>query len=283
MTVIANDFIAVHPYTTKVVTLSPGQRSDVLVTAKAGRSDSKYWIRSNISTICSDTKKPEALAGKLIPWKIYVIELANESFEVAYYDRADTNSIPHSTPWDIPDPGNCRNDPYTETVPLYSMTPTSNPGKTVTLVMDAGLNSGSKLVWYFNQSTYLPNVDDPLLLLANEANMCASTTYFCSCKLANASITSSYPENPQWNVYDMGESTSVRIIVINKTPAHHPMHLHGHNMFVLADGIGTWDGTVVNPANPQRRDTVQLVSCVATKTGICLEQSFLGKPHLSLL
>jgi FtsP/CotA-like multicopper oxidase with cupredoxin domain len=39
----------------------------------------------------------------------------------------------------------------------------------------------------------------------------------------------------------------------------HPIHLHGHNMFVLDVGEGTWDGTtVINPANPQRRD-VQLL------------------------
>ena len=25
-------------------------------------------------------------------------------------------------------------------------------------------------------------------------------------------------------------------------------------MFVLNEGVGTWDGTVVNPQNPQRRD-----------------------------
>ena len=37
------------------------------------------------------------------------------------------------------------------------------------------------------------------------------------------------------------------------------MHLHGHNMFVLSEGVGTWDGSsVVNGANPQRRD-VQLL------------------------
>ena len=29
-------------------------------------------------------------------------------------------------------------------------------------------------------------------------------------------------------------------------------------MFVLAEGPGTWDGTVTNPQNPQRRD-VQLL------------------------
>lgn len=36
------------------------------------------------------------------------------------------------------------------------------------------------------------------------------------------------------------------------------MHLHGHNIFVLAEGEGDWDGTIINPSNPQRRD-VQLV------------------------
>jgi hypothetical protein len=45
----------------------------------------------------------------------------------------------------------------------------------------------------------------------------------------------------------------------NPGPAAHPIHLHGHNMFVLNVGLGDWDGhTVVNPTNPQRRD-VQLV------------------------
>ena len=32
------------------------------------------------------------------------------------------------------------------------------------------------------------------------------------------------------------------------------MHMHGHNMWVLAEGQGQWDGTVTNPDNPQRRD-----------------------------
>lgn len=33
------------------------------------------------------------------------------------------------------------------------------------------------------------------------------------------------------------------------------MHLHGHQFWVLAEGTGTWDGTVTNGRNPQRRDT----------------------------
>lgn len=35
------------------------------------------------------------------------------------------------------------------------------------------------------------------------------------------------------------------------------MHLHGFNMYILSEGNGTWDGTIVRPSNPQRRDVIQ--------------------------
>lgn len=36
------------------------------------------------------------------------------------------------------------------------------------------------------------------------------------------------------------------------------MHLHGSDFYVLHEGPGTWDGTIVEPSNPMRRD-VQVV------------------------
>jgi multicopper oxidase len=47
----------------------------------------------------------------------------------------------------------------------------------------------------------------------------------------------------------------MRIIVYNTfVPVGHPMHLHGHEFQVLAEGFGSWDGTITNPSNPMRRD-----------------------------
>lgn len=89
---------------------------------------------------------------------------------MVYYDKADTNSKPTSIPWDIPDPGTCQNDPLADTIPLYSMTPSSHPA-TETLLVDATFDATGHLLWYMNQSSYIPNVDDPLLLLAEEGNM----------------------------------------------------------------------------------------------------------------
>lgn len=38
-----------------------------------------------------------------------------------------------------------------------------------------------------------------------------------------------------------------------------PMHLHGYEFYVVAEGEGRWDGsTIVRPENPQRRDTQML-------------------------
>jgi Multicopper oxidase len=64
------------PYTTEVVTLRIGQRTDVLVTATAGNSQSAWWMRSNISTACTEANTPNALAA-------------------IYYDKADTSKAPH--------------------------------------------------------------------------------------------------------------------------------------------------------------------------------------------
>lgn len=84
------------------------------------------------------------------------------------------------------------------------------------------------------------NYNDPILLLSNAGN-------------------NSYPDDPQWNVYNFENNTSIRIIFNNTLGfANHPMHLHGHNFYVLSVGPGPWDGTITNPSNPQRRDGQQI-------------------------
>jgi hypothetical protein len=36
------------------------------------------------------------------------------------------------------------------------------------------------------------------------------------------------------------------------------MHLHGFDMYVLNEGPGAWDGSIVRASNPQRRDVIQV-------------------------
>jgi hypothetical protein len=88
-------------------------------------------------------------------------------------------------------------------------------------------------------SSFRANYNQPILLLSNLGN-------------------NSYPDSPQWNVHNYGSNSSVRIHITNPGFLAHPIHLHGHNMFVINEGLGEWDGSVVNGGNPQRRD-VQIV------------------------
>ena len=68
MTVIANDFVPVQPYTTKVVTLGVGQRSDVLVKATSTSTDA-VWMRSDLDQGCFPlaVNQPHALAAIYYP------------------------------------------------------------------------------------------------------------------------------------------------------------------------------------------------------------------------
>ncbi|KAK3330655.1 multicopper like protein [Apodospora peruviana] len=154
-----------------------------------------------------------------------------------YYDKADTNKGPTSKPWNIPDPGTCANDDLDTTEPLFKM-PLPTASTTQTMAVELFKNASDVTLWKFDGVSMRANYDNPVLLLANKGNF-------------------SYPT--EWNVRNFYTNSSVRVIVNNKTPASHPMHLHGHNFYVLHEGAGTWDGTtIVRPTNPQRRD-VQLV------------------------
>ena len=90
MTIIANDFVPIQPYTTNVVTLGIGQRSDVIVEG-VGTPTSTYWMRSDLSPTCDLTNQPSALAA-------------------IYYENANTNAKPTTTatPYDDSKCGNVR-------------------------------------------------------------------------------------------------------------------------------------------------------------------------------
>jgi FtsP/CotA-like multicopper oxidase with cupredoxin domain len=222
MTVIANDFVPITPYSTNVVTLGIGQRTDILVEG-TGNINGAYWMRSNVSDVCAFSYQPQALAA-------------------IYYDHADTNAMPNSTPWPKTSQyDDCANDPLNTTIPLYPIAADLIPTVTQEIEFNHITNATGHQVWTVNEIGFHADYNDPILELANKGN-------------------DSYPYNPEWNVYNMGTNHTVRIVMHNNsTTTTHPMHLHGHNMFVLTEGDGYWDGvTITNIQNPQRRDVQQL-------------------------
>lgn len=216
MTVMANDFVPVQPYTTNVVTLGVGQRTDVIVRANLP-AGSSVFMRSLISSNCSS-------AGN-----------STEALAAIFYDGANTTLTPPSNATSIDD-SHCGNDNLNQTIPAYDFPSTSTPATTYQIDIVNKNNATGHSLWYMNNSTFRANYDHPILLLAKVGN-------------------TTYPYDPEWNVYNTGANGSVRVILNNTSPTSHPMHLHGHNFNVLAEGLGAWDGTIEHIENTQRRDT----------------------------
>lgn len=178
-------------------------------------------MRSTISTLCSSTIQPNALAA-------------------IYYDKADTTVNPTSTPWNVTDPGTCQNDDLALTVPFYPIKPTAQPATTRTFEITFEFNDTGSFLYLVDNQTFRANYNAPVLLLANQGNL-------------------TYPA--EWAVKNFGSNSSIRVVLNNPSLASHPMHLHGHMMSILHQGPGNWDGvSITNPDNPQRRDVQQVAA-----------------------
>ena len=159
---------------------------------------------------------------------------------VVYYDTyanaSNTSLIPSISPQPVSP--QCNNDPLSLTEPMYKMS-LPDPDTTITLNASAVQNSTRQWNWQLNNINFRGDYNDPVLLLSATGN-------------------NTYPWDPNWNVYNLQSSKTYRFITYNQSPAPHPLHLHGHNIYVLAQGQGVWDGQITRPDNPQRRDVQQL-------------------------
>lgn len=232
MTVIANDFVPIEHYTTDVVTLAVGQRTDVVIEA-TGKPTDAVWMRSTLG--------PSAFVGGCT----LNDGVSPEAVAAIYYEKANTSAVPTTqSAVSQSDILRCQNDDLSETTPAYKITPPSHPTTQEIINITYGTN-GTHNLFYMNNSTFRADYNDPVLLDA---------------KLGHQK----YPS--ECNLFNFGDSKSIRLVVYNyATTGAHPMHMHGHNMYILAEGSGTWDGSIVNAYNPQRRD-VQLLQNAVSET-----------------
>jgi len=189
-----------------------------VIVEATGNRGDSYWIRSDVQVGCSPAVQPLARA-------------------VVYYpdvDIGNPNSTEHADIYP-----NCFDSqfPLNITEPIFAMTPATVPEKIIDITVNATINATGFVLFTMNDSSFRANLNEPPLLLANKGNV-------------------SFPK--EWNVINTGNAQTVRIVLYNPTPAPHPMHFHGHNVYQLAEGLGPWDGTLDLRPNPARRDTFYL-------------------------
>lgn len=103
-----------------------------------------------------------------------------------------------------------------------------------------GINSNNLFRWYLNSTTMIVDWAEPTLLQVLNGN----TTF----ETSNAVLQ--LPTADQW----------IYIAIQTTLGVPHPIHLHGHDFYVLAQGTGTYSSatTTLNLDNPARRDTAIL-------------------------
>ena len=240
MNVIAADFVPMVKSSHKVVPLGIGQRLDVLVYG-SGKPGQSYWMRSTIQA-CSGANNPAALA-------------------VVYYPNANQGKPPTTQPW-VDDLPPCLDLDSSLLTPFFPSTP-QTPAESHNIELGFGPNATGYWLWTMNGGSYRGNYDKPTLLMTKAARKTMKPVNF-------PAYYNAYTTNP-------GNDTTQVVLwhLDNPFPVAHPIHFHGHNSYLLAQGTGKWDGTVTGNPNPPRRDVFLLppsghlvISYNATNPGV---------------
>ncbi|KAJ5476195.1 CAZyme family AA1 [Penicillium sp. IBT 31633x] len=133
----------------------------------------------------------------------------------------------------------CVDEPSTSLVPHVPKTVSPADWQDLTDVT-VGRNSANLFRWYLNSTTMQVQWENPTL-----------QQLFASEETPDFTKSSGVIELP-------GAHEWVYLMINTSIPVAHPIHLHGHDFFVLAQGSNPWDGRV-QTVNPPRRDTAMLV------------------------
>ncbi|KAI9048532.1 hypothetical protein LZ554_007365 [Drepanopeziza brunnea f. sp. 'monogermtubi'] len=161
---------------------------------------------------------------------------ADNILGIMMYDSTDTTE-PSTSPYTYTD--SCDDEAMTDLVPYVSKTVSSSADESDDLAVSVS-KSNNVFKWYMAGTTFEVEWEDPTLL----------QMYENSTDWTDSSHVIELPTDSEW-VYFIIETT---------LSVPHPIHLHGHDFFIIAQGSGTYDSSTVTLTldNPPRRDVAML-------------------------
>jgi len=154
---------------------------------------------------------------------------------IVYYDGASSGE-PTTEAFDFED--NCI-DETKNIVPFNPKTVGANPSLTADEPVAVGFNANNLFRWTLNSTTMVVQWNDPTLMQIMSGDK--------SFEKSNAVVE--LPNADEW----------AYVVVSTTIPVPHPIHLHGHDFYVVAQGTGAYtDDVTLNLDNPPRRDTAML-------------------------
>ena len=153
------------------------------------------------------------------------------------YDSTDSTE-PTTSAYTYTD--SCDDEDVSDLVPYYALD-ASDDATEDDFAVTVG-KSNNLFKWYMAATTFVVEWDDPTLLqIYNDDTNFTTSSHVIELDTAE-----------EW-VYFVIETTQA---------VPHPIHLHGHDFFILAQGSGTFDSssTTLSLTNPPRRDVAMLPS-----------------------
>ena len=227
--VIAADFIPIKPYTANWIFIAIGQRYDVII--NANQNVGNYWFRAEVQDKAGPDCGLNANNGNIKSiFRYSGAPASNPTSSATAYTQSCSDEV---------------------VVPFWDSFVPSEPltnGGQLNTAINIGVQSGATTVkWGINTTAMNVMWDKPILQYVQEGN----TSYPAAANLI------SLPAQDQWWYWVVQEVAGTPISI--NIP--HPIHLHGHDFFVLGQGVGQFSstgGSTLNYDNPIRRDTAML-------------------------
>ncbi|KAJ4991265.1 multicopper oxidase [Stagonosporopsis vannaccii] len=219
-TVMTADFVPIKPYIADQLTLAIGQRYDVMF--EANQTASNYWFRVGYGTDCGN--------NNILTKGIQLGAIL--SYSGAPSGNPTTTGVALRT--------TCTDEDRFKLVPFVPNTvPTSAVGTASKI--DLKLQTGNVVRWLLDGSPMIVDWNNPTL----ETTLAGSNNFY-----PNANIRELTTSN--WYIWYIESTDGFQL--------PHPIHLHGHDFYVVGEGPGQWDGSVssLNLNNPLRRDTTTM-------------------------
>ena len=226
-TVITADFVPIKPYTTQWQFIGIGERYDVIIEANQPIGD--YWFHVVPQSGCSSNLNTNALA-------------------IFSYTGANNTLPSNSTRSNAPAGADC-NDPNSQLIPYVKLDVPSNYTIPQSSILDVGFaivqNQAQQTLfqWNLNFTAMAVQWDKPTLQYVLTGN-------------------DSYP--PAANLITLPTANAwsywvIQAVATIAPPIPHPIHLHGHDFYVLGAGQGIFNNSqTLNYKNPPRRDVAML-------------------------
>jgi len=227
--------------------INPAQRYSIIITTNVTTGDA-YWLRARMITHCFAEENPE---------------LAEEVRGIVRYTSSSPVSVsipPSSRDWPEVIELECRDMKTTDLHPVHSIHAPATADTLINLRANFEIGAWRLSRGFFNASSWRAPVSSPTLhrLITGFS---AFNESFTESLVAPFGVNADAFHTPRELVYQTTGLRTLDILLQNFDDGNHPMHLHGHKFWVLAQGHGYPPSNLfasLDLENPLRRDTASV-------------------------